>query len=153
VLAAWFQAALAPGRDAKAVSNLVTQEVLRQVNASGVSIDRFPVAPAAVGALADLVTRGVVSASVAKDVLRTMAQTGESADAVVARRGLGQVSDEAVLEEACKAAVEADARAAADYRAGNDKALGRLVGLAMKRLGGKGNPVLVNAILTRLLRG
>jgi aspartyl-tRNA(Asn)/glutamyl-tRNA(Gln) amidotransferase subunit B len=150
-LARWFQAALAPGRDAKAVSNLVTQEVLRQVNAKGVPIDRFPVPPAAVGAVADLVTRGEISATAAKDVLRTMAETGESAADVVARRGLGQVSDEAAIEAACAQAIEGDPKAAADVRAGNDKAIGRLVGLTMKRLGGKGNPVMVNAALRRLL--
>jgi Asp-tRNA(Asn)/Glu-tRNA(Gln) amidotransferase B subunit len=63
------------------------------------------------------------------------------------------VSDEPALEVACAQAIEADPRAAADFGAGNDKALGRLVGLAMKRLGGKGNPVMVNAILKRRLRG
>jgi aspartyl-tRNA(Asn)/glutamyl-tRNA(Gln) amidotransferase subunit B len=152
-LAAWFQAALAPGRDAKTVANLVTQEVLRHVNATGTTIDRFPVPPAAVGGLADLVTRGEISASVAKAVLKAMVETGESAEHVVRHRGLGQVSDEALLEAACAQAVEADPKAAADYRGGGDKALGRLVGLAMKRLGGKGNPVMVNAILRRLLRG
>jgi aspartyl-tRNA(Asn)/glutamyl-tRNA(Gln) amidotransferase subunit B len=152
-LSAWFQAALAPGRDAKAVTNLVTQAVLRHVNATGVPIDRFPVPPAEVGALSDLVTRGEISATVAKDVLKTMVETGESAASVVSRRGLGQVSDESQIEVAAKQAVEDDPKASSDYAAGNDKALGRLVGLTMRRLGGKGNPVLVNRVLTRLLRG
>jgi aspartyl-tRNA(Asn)/glutamyl-tRNA(Gln) amidotransferase subunit B len=62
------------------------------------------------------------------------------------------VSDEAVIRAACEAAVAAEPKAAADVRSGNEKAIGRLVGTAMKRLQGKGNPAVVNAVLRGILK-
>ena len=82
-----------------------------------------------------------------------MWETGESPKAIVEKAGLAQVSDAAAIRAACEAAVAAEPRAAADVRGGNEKAIGRLVGLAMKALKGKGDPALVNATLRELLRG
>jgi aspartyl-tRNA(Asn)/glutamyl-tRNA(Gln) amidotransferase subunit B len=150
-VADWFEAALRGGGYAKAVANLVTGEVFGRIPAGG-SIREVTLPPARVGELADLVERGVVSATAAKQVFREMWTSHEPPQAVVDRLGLAQVSDEGVIREACAAAIAAEPRAAADVSAGNDKALGRLVGHAMKALRGKANPAVVNRVLLRLLR-
>jgi aspartyl-tRNA(Asn)/glutamyl-tRNA(Gln) amidotransferase subunit B len=156
-LADWFEAALAPrpgaaAPDPKAVANLVTGEVLRYVKATGATLDRLPAPPGAVGELAALVSGGTINLTTAKDVFREMVASGEGPRAIVERKGLAQVSDEAVIRAACEAAVAAEPKAAADVRSGNEKAIGRLVGTAMKRLQGKGNPAVVNAVLRGILK-
>jgi aspartyl-tRNA(Asn)/glutamyl-tRNA(Gln) amidotransferase subunit B len=151
-VADWFEAALGPGRNPKTVANLVMGEVFGRLQAAGTSIVEAPLPPSRVGELADLIESKVVSATAAKQVFREMWASGEAPKAVVDRLGLAQVSDDAVLKAACEAAIAAEPKAAADVRAGNEKALGRLVGHAMKALKGKGNPARVNEILLGLLR-
>jgi aspartyl-tRNA(Asn)/glutamyl-tRNA(Gln) amidotransferase subunit B len=80
-----------------------------------------------------------------------MWDSGEAPAAIVESLGLGLVSDESAIRAACEAAIAAEPRAAADVRGGNDKAKGRLVGHAMKTLKGKGDPAVVNRILSELL--
>ena len=81
-----------------------------------------------------------------------MWETLEAPKAIVEKAGLGQVSDPAAVRAACAKAIAEAAEAAASVRGGNEKAIGRLVGLAMRALGGKGDPALVNATLRDLLK-
>jgi aspartyl-tRNA(Asn)/glutamyl-tRNA(Gln) amidotransferase subunit B len=138
-------------RDAKTVATWVTGELLRHVNDRGTSLGALRLAPSGLGELIDLVAAGTINVRTAKEVLREVLETGASPAALVAERGLGQVSDAAATEEACRRAIEAEPAAAADVRAGREKAFGRLLGAAMKGLGGRGNPALVRETLRRVL--
>jgi aspartyl-tRNA(Asn)/glutamyl-tRNA(Gln) amidotransferase subunit B len=153
-LADWFEEALRGPRgprDAKAVANWVSTEVLRHLNDAGTSLGALRLTPAGLGELVDLVTDGTLNHKTAKDLFREVVVSGASPAALAKERGLAQVSDPAAIEAACRAAIEAHPAAATDVRAGNDKAIGRLVGAAMKALGGKGNPAQVQVALRRLL--
>jgi aspartyl-tRNA(Asn)/glutamyl-tRNA(Gln) amidotransferase subunit B len=76
-----------------------------------------------------------------------MWQTGAAPDAIVRSKGLTQVSDESAIAAAVDAVLAENPKAVADYRAGNARALGALVGPVMKRMGGKANPDVVNRLL------
>jgi len=84
-------------------------------------------------------------------VLEEMFQTGKDADEVVTQRGLSQISDTQVVEEAVSEAIAANAQAVADFRAGKEQALKFLVGQVMKVTRGQANPKLVNELLKRKL--
>jgi aspartyl-tRNA(Asn)/glutamyl-tRNA(Gln) amidotransferase subunit B len=153
-LADWFEAALAGPqgpRDAKTVANWVTTELLRHLNESGTALEAVRLTPAGLGRLLDLVAAGTVNLRTARELFRELVTAGGDPAALVAARGLGQVSDAGQVEAACRAAIEAHPAAAADVRAGHEKALGRIVGAAMKSLGGRGNPAAIQAALKRLL--
>ena len=149
----WFESALGPGRAPKTVANLVTGEVFARLNELGKGIAAVPFPAERLGELAALLDAKTINAPTAKQVFRTLWDTGEAPAAQVARLGLGQVSDRGAIRAACEAAVAAEPKAAADVRAGNEKAIGRLVGTAMRRLGGKGDPAVVNEVLREVLRG
>jgi len=87
----------------------------------------------------------------AKEIFREVVESGASPAALVAERGLGQVSDRGPVEDAVRAALSAQARAVADFKAGNERARGRIFGEVMKQLKGRGDPRLVNEVLTDLL--
>ena len=148
----WYEAAVAAGGVPKTVANLLTGEVFARLNEKDQGIEAVPFPPALLGELAALVDGKTINTSTAKQVLSTLWTTGEAPKAQVARLGLGQVSDPDAIRAACEKAIEAEPRSAADVRAGNDRAIGRLVGAAMKALGGRGDPALVNATLKALLR-
>ena len=149
-LAAWFEAALAGpkgARDAKAVTTWVTTELLRHLNDEKATLDGIALAPDGLGELVDLVSAGTINRRTAQQLFREIVKSGESAAVLVASRGLAQVSDEGALRAAVEAAIKAEAAAWADYKAGNDKAKGRIFGAVMKAMGGKADPRLVGTLL------
>ncbi len=150
----WFEQALAGPtgpRDAKAVTNLVTGELMRHLNEKEITVSDLALTPAGLGELVDLQSAGTINSSTAKTLLREIAETGGSPAALVAERGLAQVSDAGSLEAAARTAIEANPKAAEEFRGGNQKAIGRLMGASMKALGGKGDPKLVQQALRKLL--
>jgi aspartyl-tRNA(Asn)/glutamyl-tRNA(Gln) amidotransferase subunit B len=152
-LAAWFEAALADDRDPKVVANLVTGELLRHVNETGQALQDVALAPARLGELADLLAAGTVTPRTAKEVFREVVVSGASPAALVRERGLGRVEDRGAIEAACRAAVAAHPDAVADVQAGRTRALGRLMGTAMRELGGRADAGLVRETLLARVGG
>ena len=73
-------------------------------------------------------------------------------DAVIAQRGLKQISDAGAIEQLVDEVLAANPRSVAEFRAGRDKALNALVGQVMKASRGKANPAQVNELLRRKLQ-
>jgi aspartyl-tRNA(Asn)/glutamyl-tRNA(Gln) amidotransferase subunit B len=147
-LARFFEDAVrAAGGEAKAVANWVTGEVLRHVKNDGGSIGATKVRPEHVGALVKLVKSGQLSSTAAKEVFAEVVASGKEPAAVMQAKGLAQVSDEAAIAAAVDAVLAESPKAVADYKAGNPRALGALVGPVMKRMGGKANPAVINKVL------
>jgi aspartyl-tRNA(Asn)/glutamyl-tRNA(Gln) amidotransferase subunit B len=105
-------------------------------------------------ALADLLARikdGTVSGKLAKDVFAAMWAGEGDADAVIAARGLAQVSDDSALVAAIDDVIAANPAQAGQFRAGDDKVFGWLVGQAMQATRGKANPQRLNELLRQRL--
>ena len=79
-----------------------------------------------------------MSGRLAKDVFAAMVETGKGAKAIVAEKGLNQVTDTGAIERAIDAVLAKEPANIAKYRAGNEKLLGYFVGLVMKATGGQG---------------
>jgi aspartyl-tRNA(Asn)/glutamyl-tRNA(Gln) amidotransferase subunit B len=75
-----------------------------------------------------------------------MWETSEAPLVLVDRLGLSQVDDENQVRTWVKAALAANPQAAADIKAGKDRAIGSIVGAVMKLSKGKANPGLVNKL-------
>jgi aspartyl-tRNA(Asn)/glutamyl-tRNA(Gln) amidotransferase subunit B len=152
-LADFFEESVkAAGGEPKAVANWVTGEVLRYVKDDGGSVTRAKVRPQHIGSLVKLVKSGELSSTAAKDVFAEVWQSGAEPASVVKAKGLGQVSDEAAIAAAVDAVLAESPKAVADFKAGNQRALGALVGQVMKRMGGKANPAVINRILSDRMR-
>jgi aspartyl-tRNA(Asn)/glutamyl-tRNA(Gln) amidotransferase subunit B len=102
-------------------------------------------------ALVKLVDDAVISGKIAKDLLRTMAETGDAPDAIVEREGLRQITDTGAIEAIARQIVEANPKQAAQYRGGKENLLGFFVGQLMKASGGKANPALASELLKKIL--
>ncbi|MEZ5290386.1 MAG: Asp-tRNA(Asn)/Glu-tRNA(Gln) amidotransferase subunit GatB [Vicinamibacterales bacterium] len=150
-LADYFEAVAAACANAKAASNWVMGEVLRVLKARGATIDEVGVSAEALGGLIRLVLAGTVSTTVAKGVFEEMYGSGRDAAAIVAERGLAQVSDEVALGGFVQQVVSAQADAVAQYRAGKKATFGFLVGEAMKASGGKADPKRLSQLLRHAL--
>ncbi len=151
--AAFFEAAI-EGLDAKAtqtVANLVVNELVAFLKAAGTSLTESGLAPEQVASLAKLLATDAISSNQAHEVFDAMAQTGDDPEKIVDARGMRQVSDTGALEPIVDAVLARCTDQVEQFRGGNRKVVGFLVGQCMKESRGKGNPKLFNQLLTSKL--
>jgi len=155
-LAAYFDAVVAAGASPKQAANWVTGELSRLINqqaASGLRADRVALRPEGLAELIGEIEAGRVSGTNGKAVLASIFETGDSPREVIARDGLGQVSDATEISAQIAAVLADHPDQVAEYRSGREAVFGFLVGQVMKRTAGRADARLVNEELRRLLRG
>jgi aspartyl-tRNA(Asn)/glutamyl-tRNA(Gln) amidotransferase subunit B len=150
-LADYFEAAARASGNAKAASNWIMGELLRTIKERGVSVEQVPLTADALAGLIQVVDRGIISSTVAKDVFAKMYESGRRAEEIVASEGLAQNSDADALLGFVRAAISASPDAVEQVRKGRNNAFGFLVGHVMKASKGKANPKVVNDLLKREL--
>ncbi len=151
-LASFFEtAAGAAARGAVSVANVLLNVVLGQWRAAGEDAKSSSLTPAQVAGLADLVAEGAIVSAQAREVAAAMAETGESAEAIVDARGLRQETDDDALMAVVEQVLAACPDQAAQYRSGNTKVIGYLVGQCMRACNGTGNPKRFNELLRESL--
>lgn len=143
---------VARGRDGKQAANWVITNVFAVLNKQGRSIAESPISAASLGKLLDLMTDGTVSGRLAKEVFEIMAETGDDPAAIIEAKGLRQITDTGAIEAAVAKVVADNPGQVEQFRAGNEKVLGWLVGQVMKATGGKANPAQVNQLLRAKIR-
>lgn len=151
--AAFFEAAIG-GLDAKAtqtVANLVVNELVAYLKAAGTSLADSGLAPAQLASLAKLLATDAISSNQAHEVFGAMAETGDDPEKIVDARGMRQVSDTGALEPIVDTVLARCTDQVEQFRGGNRKVVGFLVGQCMKESRGKGNPKLFNQLLTSKL--
>ena len=151
--AAFFETAT-EGLDAKAtqtVANLVVNELVAYLKAAGTSLADSGLAPAQLASLAKLLAADAISSNQAHEVFDAMAETGDDPEKIVDARGMRQVSDTGALEPIVDAVLARCTDQVEQFRGGNRKVVGFLVGQCMKESHGKGNPKLFNQLLTSKL--
>ena len=151
--AAFFEAAVA-GLDAKAaqtVANLVVNELVAYLKAAGTTLADSGLAPAQLASLAKLLAADAISSNQAHEVFGAMAETGDDPEKIVDARGMRQVSDTGALEPIVDTVLARCTDQVEQFRGGNRKVVGFLVGQCMKESHGKGNPKLFNQLLTSKL--
>ena len=141
------------GKAAQTVANLVVNELAAYLKGAGVSLAQSGIVPAQVASLAKLLAEDAISSNQAHEVFEAMAQSGEDPEAIVDARGMRQVSDAGALRPIVDEVLAACADQAQQYRDGNQKVIGFLVGQCMKASRGKGNPKLFNELLRAALEG
>jgi aspartyl-tRNA(Asn)/glutamyl-tRNA(Gln) amidotransferase subunit B len=141
----YFEAA-AKGRDAKLVSNWVTNELLSKLSANGHEIAASPLPSSDIAQLVELIENGTISSKIAKEVFEHM-WAGEGRPAqIVETRGLVQINDTGAIEAAIDALIAANPDKASAVKE-KPQAIGWFVGQVMKETGGKANPATVNELL------
>ena len=153
-LAEYFESTvkLHPGdRSGRTIANWMLTELLGALNADGKEIAESPMPPATLSELIRMVEDGTISGKIGKEVFEESYKTGEAPRAVVERRGVQQISDEAALWEIVDRVVGANSKQAEAYAAGKDGLFGFFVGQVMKETQGRANPVITSDLLHKRL--
>ncbi len=141
------------GREPKFCANFVMGDLSAALNRDNLDITQSSLTPAASGQLLERVLDKTISGKLAKDVFEAMWAGEGNADAVIAKKGLRQITDATAIEKIIDAVLAANPQQLAGYRAGKDKLFAFFVGQVMKVTQGKANPQQVNELLLKKLRG
>ena len=152
-LGAYFEGIAKTANQPKAIANWVINNLRAKMSEAKIGLANLKFAPRQIADLAQLVESGKISSKIAQEVFAEMFASGEAPNAIVEKKGLGQVSDEGALEAFCVQVIADNPKSAEDFRAGKEAALNFLKGQVMKRSKGQANPALVGEILKRKLGG
>ncbi len=141
----------AAGGEARLAANWVTGELAAALNRESIDISSSPVTACMLGLMIKRIADGTISGKIAKTVFEAMWAGERDPDQIIEVRGLQQVTDNAVIESLVDAVIEQHPDQAAQFRDGQVKVLGFLVGRVMKASRGKANPQQVNDILRQKL--
>jgi aspartyl-tRNA(Asn)/glutamyl-tRNA(Gln) amidotransferase subunit B len=151
-LADYYEAAVtASGGQGKQAANWVMGELSGALNRDDRDIADSPVSAEALGELLQKIDDGTLSGKLAKQVFEAMWNGEGSADEVIEKKGLKQISDVSAIEGIIDEVLASSPKQIEQYRGGQSKLLGYFVGQVMKATQGKANPGQVNELLKKKL--
>ena len=136
----------------KAVNNWIISDISRILNEIEMEPIAIPFDGNQLGKLVILIDKGVISSSIGKKVLAELFENPRDPENIVKEKGWIQISDEGAIKEVVTKIIEANPQSVADYKAGKERALGFLVGQAMKETKGKANPQMLNKMFAEELK-
>ena len=139
-----FEGAEAKCKNAKAVANWILSDISRILNEKELEADQIPFNADELAKLVELIDKGTISSAIGKKVIEELFENPNDPEVIVKEKGWIQISDEGAIKEVVLKILEANPQSVADYKGGKDRALGFLVGQAMKETKGKANPGMLN---------
>ena len=150
-VADYFEATLKTHANPKILSNWIVGDLFRVLKEQKLDeqlyISNWPIPAQHLAELVQLIDQGKISGRMAKNVFEAMLDSGKAPRQIVSEQGLEQVSDIASIESAIDQVLAANTKQVAQFKSGNDKVFGFLVGQVMKATQGKANPQKVNELL------
>jgi aspartyl-tRNA(Asn)/glutamyl-tRNA(Gln) amidotransferase subunit B len=147
VLSDFFEEAAEKSKNVKAVSNLIIGDLMRILREREVEVEDIPFPAEHLSRLVSLIDNDTISVTMAKKVLEEMFDSLEAPETIVKEKGLEVINNEEELALVVRNVLGKNSQTVKDYKAGKKKALGFLVGQAMKETRGKANPRLINKLL------
>ncbi len=137
---------------AKPCANWVMVDLAARLNKDEKELAASPVSAAQLGGLVARIADNTISNNIAKKVFDALWNgEGASADEIIEKQGLKQITDSGAIETLIDEVLAANAAMVAEFKAGKEKAFNALVGQAMKATKGKANPQQVNELLKKKL--
>jgi aspartyl-tRNA(Asn)/glutamyl-tRNA(Gln) amidotransferase subunit B len=148
-----YEDAVAAGADSRAAANWVTGELTGWARKNDVEPADLRLSGEDLAELVGLIGEGVISSSAAKEVLDGVLSGEGSPREIAEARDLIQITDTSALESAVREVLAANPVVVEEYRSGERKVVGFLVGQVMKATQGKADPKAVNHMLRAELDG
>ena len=143
-LSDFFEKAGEIANDYKSVCNWLNSDVARILNEKEMEPEEIPFTAEELAEMVTLINKGTISTSIGKKVLDELFENPKSPSKIIEEKGWVQISDKSAIKEVVLKVLAENAQSVADYKAGKDRALGFLVGQAMKQTKGKANPKMLN---------
>ena len=138
--------------NAKAVANWLLSDISRILNEKEMEPSEIPFEAEHLAKLIELIDKGTISSAIGKKVVEELFINPKNPEDIIKEKGWIQISDEGAIKEVVMKILENNPQSIADYKAGKDRALGFLVGQAMKETKGKANPQMLNKMFLEELK-
>ncbi|WP_068636722.1 Asp-tRNA(Asn)/Glu-tRNA(Gln) amidotransferase subunit GatB [Thauera butanivorans] len=137
---------------AKPCANWIMGDLAARLNKAELDIAASPVSAAQLAGLVTRIADNTISNAIGKKVFEALWNgEGASADEVIDKQGLKQVTDSGAIEAMIDEVLAANQKSVDEFRAGKEKAFNALVGQVMKASKGKASPAQVNELLKKKL--
>jgi len=146
-----FEGAQKECGNAKAVANWILSDISRIINEKEIEADQIPFTSSQLAKMVELIEKGTISSAIGKKVITELFENPIDPEVMIKEKGWIQISDEGAIREVVLKIIEANPQSVADYKGGKDRALGFLVGQAMKETKGKANPGMLNKMFVEEL--
>ncbi len=146
-----FEQAVSACGKPKEVSNWIMGETMAMMKEKSVPAENLMLSGQTLGAIVSAVYAGRLNRQSAREVFAYAFDGGEDIEGYIKAHGLEIVSDDSAYEQILSDVLARCEKDVAQYRAGNQKVFGFLVGQAMKALKGKADPKKINELLRKLL--
>lgn len=139
-------------KNAKAVANWILSDISRILNEKEMEPEQIPFTTEQLASVVMLIEKGTISSAIAKKVVAELFENPSDPEVMIKEKGWIQISDEGAIKEVVVKILENNPQSVSDFKAGKDKALGFLVGQAMKETKGKANPQMLNKMFLEELK-
>ena len=141
-----FEDTLEKTNNAKASCNWILGDISRILNEKEMEPNEIPFTSSNLAELITLIDKGTISTAIAKKVLEELFKNPKEPSKIIEEKGWIQISDESAIKEVVLKILEENPQSVQDYKGGKDRAIGFLVGQAMKQTKGKANPQMLNTM-------
>jgi len=143
-LSDFFEEAERITKNAKSVSNWLLSDIAKILNEREMEPTEIPFTAMQLSKMVNLIEKGTISSAIGKKVIEELFENPRDPEKIVEEKGWIQISDEGAIKEVVLKILENNPQSVEDYKGGKGKALGFLVGQAMKETKGKANPQMLN---------
>jgi len=150
-LSEYFEAVVELGASPRTVANWMAAQLLPAMKEHGYEFATLPVTAKRFSGLITMLDKNEINSNSARSVLTKLFETAQSPEEIVDQFGFRQVSDTGMLRVIVDQVVSDNMSAVENYKNGNKKSIGFLVGQAMKLSQGKANPKRLQEILREKL--
>ena len=144
----FFETAMnATKADAKIVSNWMTGELFANLNKSELEISDSPISAEQFALLMDRIADNTLSGNTAKQVFSALWDKQGEVDQIIEAKGLKQITDTGAIQSIVDEVIANCPEQVEQFKSGNEKVIGFLVGQVMQKSKGKANPQMANKML------
>jgi len=154
----YFEEVAKASGDGKQAANWLTQEMQAAMKERGGLISDFPIRPPVLAALLERINKKRITIKSAREVFTSLLEESsrgiapgvDQIDALITSRGLEIVQDTGAIDAAITEVLSRNAKAIADFKSGNEKAAGAIIGQVMKAVKGADPQTVREKVLARL---
>lgn len=133
--------------ESKIVANWMSGELFANLNKSELEISDSPIDTSQFALLLDRIADKTLSGNTAKKVFAALWDKEGDVDSIIEAKGLKQITDTGAIEAVVDEVIAACPEQVQQFKDGNEKVIGFLVGQVMKQSRGKANPQMANEML------
>lgn len=148
----FFEEAVKAYNNPKSIASFILVELMRRINLGEADMNNLPFSAKDFARLVEIMDADKINKSHGKNVLRSMLESGKTADAVCDEENLWIKEDLGQAEAVIDKILEDNPKAVEQYRGGEVKVFGFLMGQANRQLKGAATPNAIKEILERKLK-